>query len=59
MKAIFDFAVAAGRLVRAESGGEALCDRAVRSETVRRATPTRATSATTAPFAGVRISFLL
>ena len=49
MKASFERVAPAGRLDRAESAGEAVCDCALRSKTVKTVTPTSATSAAAAP----------
>ena len=43
MKASFELVVPAGRLDRAASAGEAVCDCAVRSKAAKTATPTSAT----------------
>jgi hypothetical protein len=48
MKAILGVVVAAGALDRAVSEGEAVCDCAARSKTVKTTTPTSALTATTA-----------
>ncbi len=48
MKAIFESAVPVARLDRAASAGEAICECAVRSKTVKTVTPTSATKTATA-----------